>query len=288
MNTIGNTPLIQIPEISNLAPHSHLWIKDESTNQSGTMEDRRSKAALELAQKCGREHLCLVATGNSALSLATISVGSNLRVTAIVNPKVKAPVIEAMQKRRIKVVQHELETALNSAQIQKLAKDKDNPNDTPLDITAYFHDAYKELYLEIVREINPDFIIAPYGTGEAVFGLVLGALAQQRALSWAAPKNYPIITPKIIGVKPDQTDSLADKLNNNHSPYPQFLVDHPRHFSTISVDENQIQEAYNSASPHLQTEPSAAIAFAAIPELTSDPDTKGKKFVIINSGRSIF
>ena len=286
MNTIGNTPLIQIPEISNLAPHAHLWIKDESTNQSGTMEDRRSKAAQELAQKCGREHLCLVATGNSALSIATISAGSNLRVTAIVNPKVKAPVIEAMKKRRIKVVQHELETALNSAQIQKLAKDKDNPNDTPLDITAYFHDAYKELYLEIVREINPDFIIAPYGTGEAVFGLVLGALAQQRALNWAAPKDYPITTPKIIGVKPAETDTIAAAAT--HSPYPQFLVDHPRHFSTISVDKNQIQEAYNLVSPHLQTEPSAAIAFAAIPELTSDPNTKGKKFVIINSGRSIF
>lgn len=286
--TIGNTPLIQIPEISNLAPHAHLWTKDESTNPSGTWKDRRSKAALEQAKTCRRGHVCLVTAGNAALSINTISAESNLLITAIVGPKVKPSIIKALEQKNIRVIHHELKEALNSAKIQNLARAKDNPNDNPLDITGYFHHAYQELYLEIVRATNPDFIVAPYGTGEAVFGLLLGALAQQRALQWAAPKDNPIITPKIIGVQPEQPDSLADKLDSTHSPYPDFLIDHPKRFSTITVSEEQIQAAYNLVSPHLQTEPSAATAFAAIPQLTSTRDTNSKKVVIINSGRGIF
>jgi threonine dehydratase len=286
--TIGNTPLIQIPEISNLAPHAHLWIKDESSNPSETWKDRRSEAALKQAEICNRNHVCLVTAGNAALSIATISAGSKLRVTAIVGPKVKPSVIEALEQKNIRVIHHELKEALNSTKIQNLARAKDNPNDQPFDITGYFHNAYQELYLEIVRAINPDFIVAPYGTGEAVFGLVLGALAQQRALQWAAPKDYPITTPKIIGVQPEQPNSLADKLDSTHSPYPDFLIDHPKHFSTIAVSEAEIQQAYYLASPHLQTERSAATAFAAISQLTSNPKTHGEKIVIINSGRGIF
>lgn len=180
-----------------------------------------------------------------------------------------------MQQAGIRVVQTKLDRSLNCTQIQALAKT--NEADNPFDITNFYHTAYSDIFAEIVAGMEPDYIVAPYGTGEALFGIILGN--NRRQMNERIPKV------KIIGAKPIESISFADKLTGKYGPYPAFLEDHRDSVKTVSLSENEIIDAYEKVSPHLRVEPSAAAAFAAVRHLDAKPD---QKIVVVNSGRGIF
>lgn len=273
--SVGDTPIRHIPAVSEALGHTQLYIKDESVNPSGTWKDRRSIEALKIARRSGRNHLCLISAGNGAQSVAKLAEGTSTRVTAIIGQKVDPLIWEQLQQAGIRVVQTKLDRSLSCTQIQALAKA--NEADNPFDITNYFHMAYTKIFAEIVAGLEPDYIVAPYGTGEALFGITL---ANNHRYSKERRRKV-----KIIGAKPAEEISYADKLTGKFGPYPAFLEDHHDSVETVRLSEQEIIDTYQQISPHVRMEPSAAAAFAAVRQINAKPY---QKIVVINSGRGIF
>lgn len=276
---IGHTPLLEIPDISKIYGLPNLLIKDESANPTGTWKDRRTETILSHLDKTSghRRHVCLVTAGNAALSIAQISKGTGLLITAVVNHDLNPNIKTALEEAGVRVIPTDLTNLLDSDSIKKLART--NSHDEPIDISTGTHTAYADIIDEIVRAgVIPDYIIAPYGTGEAVFGM-----AERAYHSQLFSPDTPVT---MFSVKPERPDSLADKLSGTIIPYREWLHPfRPEGYQGLEVTEAEIARAFQEISPHIPIEPSSATAFAIIRNLNLNPDDK---VVVINSGRGIY
>ncbi len=275
-HSIGHTPLKTIPALNEAFNIKNLQIKDESANPTGTWKDRRSANIIRHLNNRPEPHICLVTAGNAALSIAKLTKDLHFRITALVSEDICPDIAMEMEKQGIHVLPARLDRQLYSEEIAKLAKDNNNGDDHPIDVTHFMHTAYTTIIHELSAE-DPDYIIAPFGTGEGLFGLCME--------NYRSQIHSPHHTAKIIGVKSAVPGSLADKVTRLISPYHEMLKEyHQAGQIDITVSEKEIDQVYEQVSPHLQVEPSSAAAFAALSHL---PLKSTDKVVIINSGRGI-
>lgn len=275
---VGHTPLIQVPEISEHYGLPNLYIKDESVNPSGTWKDRKAVLAIKAAKLKNIDHICLISRGNAAYSIGLIAQNTALRITAIIDPNTDQKIRDALQSKGVRLIEVDLDKSkLLPHDVENIARC--TSGDRPLDVTNFFHDAYLSLGLEIVDQIQPDWVICPVGSGEAMLGL-------RKAINRCVDKKT-IPPVKIIGVTPKSSVSLADKLDGyQFSPYRHILASSKsarRSITTIS--ELEIFNTYNFISRHLQVEPSSVIAFSALEKLKIPSE---HTIVVVNSGRGIF
>ncbi len=271
---VGRTPVREIPELNEAFNVSKLLIKDESTNPTGTWKDRRSANILRRLNGHRKPHICLITTGNAAFSIAELTKDLNIRITAIVSNQINSEIADQMEKQGIRVISTKLNSQPFSGEIEKLAQQ--DRSDHPIDVTHSIHSAYAS----IIDELNPsepDYIIAPFGSGEAIFGMSVE--------NYRSQLFCPHHAAKIIGVKSREPISQADKLIGDISPYPKLLEEYAENGQiNLAVSEQEISDAFKKISPYLQVEPSAAVAFAALSRLPIKPSDK---VVVINSGCGI-
>lgn len=139
-----------------------------------------------------------------------------------------------------------------------------------VDCTNGCWEAYESLILDI-KEIDPDFLIVPFGSGETFFGLIQGI------------KKYKLKS-KLIGVTPfKKNKSLADKLSCFFSPYESSIkkVKNKR-IKILRVSEKAIQKAMAIGEKETNCEASSAIVFAVLNKIKF---SKEAKVVFINTGR---
>lgn len=270
-NKSGKTPLIKIEELCRKFDLPNLLIKDESQNHFGTWKDRRSELIIKRALQSSINTLCLITSGNAGFSLAMFAQESGIQVTSIIDAKLPASIKDSLQKASTKIVETDLSAkVLSTEEIIELAKE--SPQENLWDVTNGFEEAYEPIIQELAEKAAPDYIICPIGSGEAFVGLSNGL----------AKANWKT---KLIGVLPESSSSLADKLNTSWTPYSSKLeaIVKTSH-QIVKLNEVEIQKSFDLAKTIMKCEPSSALVLGALEKLKFE---KNAKIVIINSGQGL-
>lgn len=266
---VGKTPLIPFKKIFPDLPFANAFCKDESTNPSGSFKDRRSIEIINEAMRLGVDKLALITAGNSGCSLASLAKGTSLLIVCIVDKNIDPAMKDLLKKISHDVIEVNLQhKILRPEEVISFAREKEE--EVIWEVTNGYDQSYVPIVAEL-RNLNPDYIVTPVGSGESFVGLVNGV------------DLYRMKT-KIIGVGvQNQSYSIADKLYTPWTPYNKAMTAIEKRGHIIyRLSEEEVRRAYTMAKGKISCEMSSAVVFAAIEKhnfQTSDT------IVFINSGR---
>lgn len=89
LQTIGNTPLVEVSELSPYPDYVRLYAKLEGNNPTGSVKDRIGYAMIEAAEREGKlrpgsgQHILEPSSGNTGIALAMIGLLKGYKVTVV-------------------------------------------------------------------------------------------------------------------------------------------------------------------------------------------------------------
>ncbi len=99
LETIGNTPHIQINKLFAQHVHARVWIKSERSNPSGSIKDRIALAMVEAAEKCGVLQaggtIIEPTSGNTGVGLAMVAAVKGYKLVLVM------PESMSIERRRL-------------------------------------------------------------------------------------------------------------------------------------------------------------------------------------------
>lgn len=268
---VGMTPCFAVPELAEQFGCANVWIKDEAQNPFGTYKDRRSSSITKKAVQSGVDALMLITAGNAGYSLRQFCTPVGITVYHIVDEQVSPIIQEYLSGPNSHVIRCDLNhVALSSDDLIRIAQD--DHHKIVWDVSNGFHCAYHSLLDELCH-LDPDIIIVPFGSGETFHGLL--DVIQERNLSI-----------RLIGVGVQNlTQSMAEKLCAIWTPYLSLNegVEEQGH-KLIRLSEPDIADAFKIAQRFMTCEPSSAVVFSALQQMTWCGD---ERIVLVNSGQGI-
>ena len=288
----------------NLPGFTNVWLKDESTNPSGT---HKSRMAWEVVIKAKRYHIkeiSLISSGSAAVAIQYFFnlYGITTALKVLVDHHMKPEIKKHLLGIGCKVYETDLsKKPLTGKEIKELTE-----NTTGIDITyrevldRYNDNYYDWLSYEVINE-NPDYCFIPFGTGDLFVNILIIA---EREFNNRIFKHDPRFKGDIttvsrcsfIGATTHSPGTRLDKLFSYYLPslkdyndYLASLIANNRigHASGIlDVEEEYIEEALNIAqSQHIKCEPSGIAGLALLLQNKNDtpPDAK---ILIVNTGRT--
>lgn len=265
------TPQSKLRKLS-LPQHPNAYLFDESNNQYGTIKDRRNKVIIEEAQRLHVDKLVLITSGNSGYSLAKMAQGTGIKVVCVVNRRLDDVTKNLLKGVAYQVIEINLEQKiLRPEELITIARETDE--EVIWDVTNGYEDAYVSIIKEISRELKPDYVICPVGSGGIFIGLVEGA------------RHYLPKTKVVgIGVK-EAYQSYADKLSTPWTPYTRAIENAVQDGNLVfRLSESEIKSVYKKYKNYGSFEPSSAIIFGVLDVYSFKPSDT---VVFINSGRLI-
>ncbi len=251
-----------------------LFLLDESSGPTGTHKDRRAAVIVAVARTKGVRLLYLVSSGNAGLALAKAAQPFGIEVRVLLDDLAAAEVRTALIQAGAQVMVVNLRGRLIfpeeiAEMVGVTAKD------TAWDVSSGWEMAYRSMAQELVA-VQPTRIFCPIGTGELYVGLARGII------------DVGLTDCKIIGGRPEQVPSLADKLSAHNSPYESEIIELGKlSHQVMTVTESAIKDAYREFSEQARCEPSAAVAWAAYKQWQLEPGGDGVS-VLVNTGRGIY
>ena len=155
----GGTPLLRASRLGSELGFSHLLIKDESRNPTGSFMDRGSTVLVSLARERGVKTCSCVTTGNLGASLAAYCAKADISAEIRIRPNTDRGKLYQM----IAYGAH-IETSSKPAK-------RGGADDHSLSVTAgnpYILEGEKTTCFEIAQDLEwktPDVILVPVGTG---------------------------------------------------------------------------------------------------------------------------
>ncbi|MFH1522174.1 MAG: cysteine synthase family protein [archaeon] len=174
MNTIGNTPLVNISYFSS-NPDVQIFAKLESFNPSGSCKDRVALAMVEKAEKYNElkkgAKIIEPTSGNTGIALAFVSAVKGYEFTAVM-PKSMSPerkqMIEAFGGKVILADGGESEIIKCATELSEKGYFMPNQFENYANVEV----AYKKLGKEIVEQVKDiDIFVAGIGTGGTITGV---------------------------------------------------------------------------------------------------------------------
>lgn len=242
LDTIGNTPLIEIKKLNPFWPKVRIFAKAEFLNPSGSIKDRMVRFALEQAEKRGElepgMNLIEPTTGNTGAALAFIGGLKGYHVKVVVPRSTNQGKLKLMKFLGAEIIFVENGPTMTPVLIKakKLATQNgywllnqfENPDNSL---------AFEELAEEIIREIEGpiNYFVAGVGTGGTLMGvgkkLKAGIVAVEPAesaiLSGGSAGFHQVegigegfipplldlnIVDQVVAIKSQQAQKLAQKL----------------------------------------------------------------------------
>ncbi len=80
----GGTPLLKCDRICNEIGLKNLYLKDETTNPTGSLKDRSTSVNVSIAKELGKKTVAIVSTGNAGASLAAYAARGGLNAVIMV------------------------------------------------------------------------------------------------------------------------------------------------------------------------------------------------------------
>jgi len=305
---VSETKRIMVPGFDNV------WVKDESTNETGTHKDRMAWEIVAvyadiLKTKARNSHLSeplpklsLISAGSAALAVQTKLKRFNLpNLKVLADISVKKEAVEALESLGCDVYQADLSgQMLSSEDILKLTDNIngfDITSNKGFDPTIRFYDW---LSYEILNE-NPDYVFAPFGTGQLYENII--NIAKYILTSETCDKVYSGDKEKIrqchfIGATSNNPKTKAVKLYAPFRPFTSMsqtyidLLARRGYCGTesriVEVTENSIESGYKLLNNQgIQAEYSGASAMGLLLQLQKEIPPQSK-IIIINTGKAKF
>jgi cysteine synthase B len=177
LDTIGNTPLVQVPAVSP-SPSARLWVKLEGENPTGSVKDRIALAMVEAGEASGeltKEKTILEPTsGNTGIALAMVARTRGYRFTAVMPDNASAERVQLLRAFGADIVFSEGAKGTNGsvAVAQEMAAKDESiympfQYGSPANLMAHYEGTAREI-IEDLPEVKA--FVAGLGTGGTLMG----------------------------------------------------------------------------------------------------------------------
>jgi [CysO sulfur-carrier protein]-thiocarboxylate-dependent cysteine synthase len=180
LDTIGNTPLVEVPHLSP-DPAVRLWVKLEGQNPTGSVKDRIALAMVEAGEASGeltKEREILEPTsGNTGIALAMVAKIRGYRFTAVMPDNASPERVSLLRAYGAKIVFSDGDKGTNGsvARAQELASERDDyympfQYGNPANVEVHYRGTGAEI-LDELGDGNIRAFVAGLGTGGTLTGV---------------------------------------------------------------------------------------------------------------------
>ncbi|MEM2608278.1 MAG: pyridoxal-phosphate dependent enzyme [Thermoproteota archaeon] len=275
----GDTPLQKSLRVKEEVGVKELWIKDETTEPTGSFLDRSSALFVSVALSLGYGKILTYSTGNLGASLAAYSSKAGLKTHVQVRPAID---LGKLYQMIIYGAEVEVVEAFRE-------KRKMRGTMVAVEYDPLINEAKKTIMLEIFLQLSrrlPDYLILPMGEG----GLVYATYKMLKDIE----KLFPANGTRIIGVQPEDCKPIVkafEKGLNSVEAEPEprgrifdVSVANPRFGDAalrairetnglaVSVGEKEIFEALSllAEKEGILAEPAGSLSVAGLMKLRRD------------------
>ncbi len=289
---------IKVPGFSNV------WLKDESTNPTGTHKDRMAWEVLIKAKRYHIKEISLISSGSAAmaiqhfLNLYHATTVLKVLVDHSMNPDIK----QHLALIGCKVYETDLsQRPLTGKEIKDLTENIHGIDITYREVLDRYNDNYYDWLSYEILNTTPMHCFIPFGTGDLFINILIIA---EREFNNRIYKHDPRFTGDIdvisrchfIGATTHHANTRLDKLFSYHLPsikdynnYLSSLIDNDRignASAILDVEEEFIEEAMNLAREQdITCEPSGIAGLALLLQNRNDVP-RDDKILIVNTGRT--
>ncbi|HNT50496.1 MAG TPA: PLP-dependent lyase/thiolase, partial [Cyclobacteriaceae bacterium] len=296
----SNTFRIEVPGFTNV------WLKDESTNPTGTHKARMAWEVLIKAKRYNIKEVSIISSGSAAAAIQhffnLFKVSTKLKV--LMDNKISATIKESLRQMGCEVYETDLRArSLTGKEIKDLTHNKEGIDITYREILDRFNDNYYDwLSYEVLNE-NPAYCFVPFGTGDLYVNILIIAEREFNNSIYKHDLRFLGDIKKIgqcnfMGATTRDVNSRLDKLFSYYLPslddyqfYINSLIQNGRigNLSGIlDVDENFVEEAMEIAKKQsVRCEPSGIAGLALLLQMR-DEVPKDEKILIINTGSTVY
>ena len=207
----GNTPLMNMNNLSNVLDISNLYVKDESNNPTGSFKARGLSAAVSKAKEFGINGIVMPSAGNAAGAMSAYAAKSKIKANVFM-PK-DAPISNKMEciafGAKVELVEGDISDAGKASAIMA---EKNNIFDISTLKEPYRVEGKKTMGMEIIQQLNwevPDVIIYPTGGGTGIVG-IWKAIDELSEMGLIDNKK-----PKMVCVQAEGCSPLVDAFEKN-------------------------------------------------------------------------
>ena len=238
LNSIGNTPLLEIKRLNSLSSGTRLLAKVEGVNPGGSIKDRPALYMIQAAEKAGMlsEGKIIIepTSGNTGIAIAMIGAALGYRVKIFIPACVSSErraIIEAMGAE-IELTPSKKGTDGAIRRAQELLEESPGfyymPDQfsNPYNVLAHYETTGPEIYRQTAGEI--DVFVAGIGTSGTLMGT-------SRYLKEINPKV------KIFGVEPTIGHKIQGLKNLTESVVPE-IYDRSRLDGIVTVSDEEAFE----------------------------------------------
>ena len=188
----GDTPLLRLPTLGRELGLSNLWVKDESSNPTGSFKARGLAAAISKARELGIRKVIIPTAGNAGGAMAAYAARAGMK--ALIYMPQDAPRANLIESRLAGAEVILIDGIISDA--AGMAGDKARAEgwfDLSTFKEPYRVEGKKIMGYEIAEAFDwilPDVIIYPTGTGNGLVGM-WKAFAELEALGWLRSVRKP-------------------------------------------------------------------------------------------------
>jgi hypothetical protein len=289
---------IKVPGFTNV------WLKDESTNPTGTHKDRMAWEVLIKAKRYHIKEISLISSGSAAMAIQHLfnlyKATTTLKV--LVDHKMNPEIKQHLKQIGCKVYETDLsKKSLTGTEIKELTENVHGIDITYREVLDRYNDNYYDwLSYEILNQ-TPMHCFVPFGTGDLFINILIIA---EREFNNRIYKHDPRFTGDIavisqcnfIGATTHSPNTRLDKLFSYHLPslkdyndYLASLIDNKRIGNSsgiLDVEEEYIEEALHLArEQNINCEPSGIAGLGLLLQNRNDIP-KEDKVLLVNTGRT--
>jgi threonine synthase len=305
----GDTPLLLAPRLGKILGLSDLYVKDESSNPTGSFKARGLSAAVSKAKELGIKKVIIPTAGNAGGAMAAYAARGGLQAL-IYMPK-DTPMAN-IEESRIAGAQVILVDGLisDAAGMAGETARKEGWFDVSTFKEPYRVEGKKVMGYELAESFDwtlPDIIVYPTGGGTGLVGMCK-AFDELEALGWLNNTKRPrMVSVQADGCAPvvkafEQNASFCDFWLGAHTVasglrVPKSFADHliledirESHGTAVAVSDEAILEAQKAIAVNegIFAAPEGAATFAALRVLVEQkwiqPD---ERIVLFNTGSGL-
>ena len=202
---VGDTPLIEAPQLAATAGVARVWVKDEGRQPTASLKDRASAMAVAKAAERGITTITTASTGNAAAALAGMCAAA--AVQAVIFVPAAAPPAKIAQLHAFGAAVVLVDGSYDRAvDLSMTAAERRGWYNRNTGFNPYMTEGKKTVVYEICESLDwevPDVITVGVGDGSIIGGLHKG-LRDLLALGWIDR------IPRLVGVQAEGSAYLAD------------------------------------------------------------------------------
>jgi len=192
----GGTPLLPTPWLAAQYGFSQLWVKDESTNPTGSFKARGLAAAVTRAVQAGATALVVPTAGNAGVALAAYAARAGVAGRVYAPASTPATILSQIRTFGGDLVLVDGHIGDCGAAARAFAAETGAVDVSTLR-EPYRIEGKKTLGLELAEQLGwslPDAIVYPTGGGTGLIGMwkAFGELARARWLDGTPPRMYSV------------------------------------------------------------------------------------------------